>query len=1285
MVSTVTLAEEKTVDSMKDLIEQRSEMKTKESTFQSTIDSSNKSLIGEKSPTKVTLESSKQEFLMEDDGYFTSRANELAAEYNILTEFPSLSKNVNIIGRGLIDQTISFSPINETNGELYKTIDEVLGDGTNSNPKNLAINIFSKIKYTDPENPDIPKYKTLYSTGLKSSGLGIIFEGQETAIPLYFIPSKTKFYQKNNSEIKILSGVNTVVGSTQADFVIELTAKSEQETAGVDFKVEIINNTETTQKFGLVYLANLETKDAITEDNQTRVIQKMDDGKGYYLNNGYRDNYSKIVTELTFPENTGNDPIESEIVEIEDPAPITGFRAITEEGEKTTINPEESEIPTEPDVVEDSNIKLKSLLYEKAPNDGITLNWHMMTEERNLEILPNEDYRAMDAASGIDLSKFKKTNIIPPLKVDSSAYDGLTTLEHYLVFGKANPIKDSLEQLKSGNPSDSSSSSTSSRKTNLNFPYEKENGNKVKNGLGPSFPRIISYTKPLLNTRASKTHFYSYTGKFKSSGDDRLFNSDAQVFSAQGFGIATFKEHKGEKVVDLPVPTPITPNLKGEIRYNRAEEAFISNDGKTILVYGKYELGNEEIPVRVTAKTVGNGGKVQVTYDYLNTINRKDDGNTEFGMYYGLASDVNGKKKESAIKTLGGMDGVYFDEKQADDTSSSPSYYVAYNTRMSDPDAVGPSNILIYDFYAFSGPVGKIEISPWNWRTSGLPQNEYNPKFDESQAKGEKIRRRDSKTGGLLAEDTKSAYFTFVYDNQSLAYEEMGRADLEMRVSDIEIVEYSKPNVSSEKDNTIDNKEDMIYQSIIEQPLDANTSEERYKPIELNIETSYSEFVDAKQSDFSVFGVKNLVETELTSSDYLMAMDESTSKMTLTSKDPVALAVKYDSVRIKQNSKIKYDVPGIEKHYNEAENQFKLPIKATNSWRVLKTKLDGQQEASGLIPQGVDSVSYQKISYEPNFTAIPKENASVGLNSAPGEASKYVTTTYEPVFTFDTLETTYKDNILPIFDNIGTKMVDTVVKSKSFGHAKEIQTPVSVTNEVKMTVKHVITNKQGELETIHDLATPDLDVVPESEVSVKPSDNIADLIKPYEDVIYSGYDFKERIIKDGSGVVIDDITITPTSDFTVELHYTGKITLNQPTGFDFGKHKINLTGYDEQRPKITHENGSSDLGNQLKITNTEGTGSSWKLGVKQTKPMKNGNSILKGELYYIPNVGEAPIIIGENEMSITQSGSDFTIFNQIPLLPETDQKSGVFMDIYSGNKPGQYSDGEITWNLTNAL
>ncbi|MEG0733298.1 MAG: WxL domain-containing protein, partial [Vagococcus sp.] len=196
------------------------------------------------------------------------------------------------------------------------------------------------------------------------------------------------------------------------------------------------------------------------------------------------------------------------------------------------------------------------------------------------------------------------------------------------------------------------------------------------------------------------------------------------------------------------------------------------------------------------------------------------------------------------------------------------------------------------------------------------------------------------------------------------------------------------------------------------------------------------------------------------------------------------------------------------------------------------------------------------------------------------------------------------------------------------------------------------------------------------------------ILKPYIDKEYIGYDFSKRIVKVDNKEV--STNVVPKSNFIVELHYNGKLTVSAPENIYFGKHKLTKGNVDGIRPeKVLAKESSTDYEKPIvSVVDTQGKGGKWALKVSEKKKMhleKDEKEFFKGYLYYVDKKGSRTAIDNTSQSielnDANQVGKD-RIYSTVPLVPN--KSEGLFITASFGNKSGNYINGEILWNLEDA-
>ncbi len=257
-------------------------------------------------------------------------------------------------------------------------------------------------------------------------------------------------------------------------------------------------------------------------------------------------------------------------------------------------------------------------------------------------------------------------------------------------------------------------------------------------------------------------------------------------------------------------------------------------------------------------------------------------------------------------------------------------------------------------------------------------------------------------------------------------------------------------------------------------------------------------------------------------------------------------------------------------------------------------------------------------------------------------------------------------------------------RTTDFKTYRTFRIPYEVVSNVKMTVKHVDQNnnliKKVDMINLPD-QLEDVSLDPETVKAGEPlSKELAKIQKEYEGYDSSG---EKPIIKTNSGSAVTD-DIIPYEDFTVTYKHTGKILMNVTKNIDFKTQKLNIITQKDLSPSTT------DKQTNVSLVNTSSNKKNWKLSVKETAPMKykGVESNLLGTLYFYDKEKNTknPLI---NPYSINNNVFDAgkRLTQKHPIIPNkqvsSQKESGIYLDVFPGNKAGTYSEGELTWSLEN--
>ncbi len=1186
--------------------------------------------------------------------YFHERSELLNNELTVSEEMPVIERELTLNTSVPMQQRITLGSADSVSNKPFAK-KNILGTGTAANPGSLYVNVmdeFSNGSYA----------RSIYNSTTmtdKFSGISIYRPGNtSTTLPLYLDPNMTTYYYQKlatGEEIIKVLGVNKPTFNNKDPFdryVVEYTLVCSPKTNDIDVTVEVTNGTGQAVDLGIMYTTVLNTKGAIAGSTvDTRgPITAVGDNQGVTIQQPGRDVKHDVENTVHFPKKEDNGPANWMIGPYNYINNYTGFnrggesdRATGQGLENGYTLAESKNVAGDDSLVGKpykkgfefntttlSSLRMKTDVKSTQPNESVKMNWKVSFGDKKLEKNETSIYREMDKQSGETLDGFDLVGKVLPIEIDTKRIADGTEVRNFMMFG-AQSSQDTLSSIT--NPT--LPNRTGSK---INIDYRKEK-------VGLMFPRVITYNKNFDNL-VPTSYSYDYVG---GSG------ADNPVYGGSGFGIATFQDHK----VENNVPATILDS-------SQIDEYYVSKDGHSAKVYGMYKFGTgKEIPVKITLESANDKGKARMILEYMNTLDTK----TNFNSFYTVHMDINGNHKTSQMKTLGGTKGVYFQEPSLASLKGA-NYYVAFythNTNNGTP--VDNMNVYNIDDTGFTYPT--------NWEKVGGSETSHVPKFDPSQKKGERLKYRDTLTGEIKESYPAHPGWFFSYASQELDKNDIGRADIELKVSDLEEIIYAPVKIIPEKDKEAHTKAELTYQPIVEQEMFEKMSSEGHKADNVEIVTSFNPYIDVKEEDLTVYAGGDLLDKSL----YTLTVDKQKNEFKLLFKDPVPWDLKGKKVEIKQNSKVitNETTNGIMKYYDKPTESFIFDITAYNSWDVHNDPAE--------LREVQDPVSKEKqlIKYTPTITAEAVKGLTVNSGDSPKAASDYVTITSQPDFDFDRYEAKFKDNKPPEFKGNGDVTFIVVVESKEFGAPIEVYVTVKVVEEVNMTVKHFLKTPAGKTEKLVNLKDNDLKEIPDETKKVKVSDDFSDILKRYQSELILGYNYLETVVKVDNQIEKDHSQV-PAKDFVVELYYDGKVMLDYPETFDFGSHQLSVLGKDEVRPKITKDGNTDDGEMKMQVINTQGQGGVWKLSASQTKEMTNGSDTFKGSIYYVPKPGAEAIELDNTYKKIEVDSQTNQIINRIPLLPkDLSTKAGIYIDINPGNKLGNYTDGEITWSLEDVL
>lgn len=1202
--------------------------------------------------------------LADENSYFDQREKKLDSNFKKQKEIPVIEKKEKKDSEILFNQKITFSALNEKTGKPYSKAN-VLGNGKDDNKGSLSLNIFSEFSNSTYSEST----QGAYDLDNKNSGLSI-FENNDTdsAKPIYFSPDKTNFYSVENedgtNEIKILGMASTDGPSSEYKYVVELSAVTEPDSSDVNVTAEVVNATGEKTNIGLMYTTILNNKEVLNNSNEKFSVKALADNEGLYVYKGDKTNKNELRTEIKFP---GEDAPVNWTVGKENKKQLTNFNNFDEGSNKQTASSKGVEAKEELEISDDLGeknenvVQFKSKLKEVNSDESVKMAWTMASggvmAAAEVYHVGKPQYTEIDKQSGLDLSVrgYTRSNTLKPLKIDDSAYEKETKVVSYMSFGMINsPVV---------------------KKTDfINGKIEAKtdaNKNIANNILPLSFPKIISFTKNFNSAAAGYSYDHKYSGA-DNPGDQQT------PYGGSGFSFATFTDNGRVDNPNINIKRSI---LNGQgTATSRIEELYISEDQKSLYAYGYISQGGINFPVRMQQETVGTRGKVRFSLTYLNPTTESKN----FGFFNAVHIDLSGEHEKSTMYTLGGMKGLYFNENNIEPFrlvggSKYAQYYVAFFTNSTGQGAVSPNNLVVYNVTRAAGGTGMYEY--------GIQGREIaeNPPFNRSQVKDQPIAGRDRASGEIIDTKIKVVHpgFSFVYPIQKVDTGKIARVDQDMRVSDIPSIDYSTVIINPEEDKKFTNKTDLNYQVDIEQKLDSDLVTEENKTEYLTFEFDYTNnLTDIKRSDFEVIeSTTGVADKVLDPTKYQLTLDTETRKVVVTLRDPYLWDMgksKKTTIKVKQKSKIRSNIfedVKFAESYNKVTENFSLPISSFSRYKVLNDETEPETK--------LDKVSNpQLIKYIPDFKTTANQGVLVESNSDAGDASQYVTTTYNKLFDFDDVVVTYKNNVKPTFTGNGNVKFTVVAESKYFAHPVDIDVTVKVTETVKMTVKRLINDKSNKPGPIKDLSNDNFTPIADVDTRVAIAADFKPVLKKEQDKTFDGYDYKNTILKTSAGTIIADQSKVPKDDFIMELYYSGKFIVEQPTGFDFGTQKLSVTETSGVRPKISKNNSEDDTKEKMRIINTVGEDTNWNLFAKESVKMKNGQKPYNGQMFYKATANtKNPIAIGKDYIAIDSNRNNKNMAVSIPLIQND---AGIYLDIYPGNSKGLYSEGEIIWEVRNA-
>lgn len=1238
------------------------------------------------------------------DTYYLARKAELDNLYpsSSTVKFPMIVKTMNTSDRPYT-QYITFGAFNKDKKEPY-SISDAFGTTSGSIQGNPFVNIVNEMAPGDFSS----NVTDAFSKKNDSAGLSVQLASstQTIAKRMDFFSNKTTTYSFKDDNgkdvIKLLSNAK----NDGADYTVEQTIVSDPSDPEVEVTTKVTNATGQMSNFGIAYGFSSEIKGSGMATLSNTFSHYKDMG-GFYSEAPMNEPTKIVSSKIKFPKELSDVPDDWALQDSQfGPVPYRAYRGYSDVGQGrftikgkgmsggfTKIEADNNKSYAEFEKPYLDRVSASVRTASKEPVTGVNMKktpvniandkdlsfqWKMSFTEEKLKRAENSIYNEFDKESKTSLDNFSLINKIPPLEVNTSSLDDITEVKNFLIFGNQNTGKDTLPQIASGIQSQQNDSAVQS---DINKAYR----NTLNVGINT--PRVITYKKGSVNDKPTS---YSYRYEEEKKLTNFSADGNSSFYGGSGFGLATFEN--GHVRVPVSNVFKMEQNKPNEIpavstvNSSMLDEVYRSKDGKTLKLYGRYLMGNGTwIPMCTTVSNIGSIGKVRITFQYQNKLGFK----TDFNSYFSNHMDINGQHTNSRMLTLGDMNGIFFNQKGLMALGTKSNYFVAFYTYNSNRGRA-PKTITTTSYSSSDNlpeDAGHSITYPRNWDAVGGEMDEYTPAFYRGQLKGEEIERRDYKTGKLKPGKNRYPHpgWSFVYSPEPLDVDKVGSSTLEMKVSDIPDIDYSGVKINPESNKVITKKEDLVIKPTYTQKLDSPVSNQFYKPEYLEIFIPNDSYPKVRDNQYKVsMDGKALVENV----DYQKYIDNTTNSTVIKLMDKFLWDNKEEGKDIRKDIVVEqvFDIGSsqeIVKFYDKSTSKFAFDLKSYNVFKIANS--DEPKEE-----QNPHTNAKQYVSYVPDFSAVAKTNTAVNSGTiAPNDPSEFLTLSYNKVFDFDNLEVNYENNVKPVFQGDGMVKFNVVVQSKSFGNPKTVPVEVKVTSNVEMAVHRYLNEKDGtKTNKIKNLKDGSLNDISESPTKVKKLDNFNDILNKLKNDPFLGYEYVSLIVKLKDGTVINDTSKVPESDFVVDLYYKGQVLLDSPQSFDFGEHKLDVRGSSQIEPIISKDGNTDKTKTKMQVINTQGNGSGWKLYASQTKEMKKGNTTFKGSLYYIPKAGDTPIIIDKIAKPINpiEKSKDAAIVNSIPLQSvDANNKTGILVDIYPGNQLGDYTSGEVTWNLQDAL
>ncbi|MEG0431531.1 MAG: hypothetical protein RR536_08100, partial [Anaerovoracaceae bacterium] len=608
----------------------------------------------------------------------------------------------------------------------------------------LMFNLIADFSKKDEKlNKQIKMNRFMDSSSYTDQGLkvGIAPEnkpnGSTTFSNIIFEPNYFKLYKDKTLVNQVLIGL-----SKDKTYMIKVVMIPESKGGKLSIDAELFNLDASSKYVNLEYLQPLEIRGDISKDksvDKRSVAQSLGENKGVYIETPGRTDESMIQTRVEFDPDFGpnnwiifkgdRDRIHpdrynrgSGAADMNKRGMETGYtlyEAPTRFARTGDIYPRgmpfyvrHGSSGDQTYIYDASELSFKTLPQKVSRGESVKMKWRVAIDEVENSKPTDSFYRKFD--TDLEKEDMVLQEKVRPVKIDTSAIDDVMEFEQYLFFNTVF-LQDQYAKFIEAVPGQPTS-------TNGSF-YNA-------NPTSFSLPKIVSFKKnELTKVPISTSNPISYSFLESVGGADKYYG---------GSGVGFIQTDPNTKRISRRIDTINISD--GSI----IDEFYLSKDKKKAVIYGRQYLADgsvlDSMPIKLTLESIGNKGKVKMSYKYMNT-SRFEKG---YRALYTIHMDISGAHAKSTMYTLGNKKGLFFKQQKLngsgthpDITSDETTYYATfYADSFGEKVDMNVTNLNISD-----------TTIPASWKVfNGIPTT--TPDYIDGKA-GEEIWERDNSTGRI--------------------------------------------------------------------------------------------------------------------------------------------------------------------------------------------------------------------------------------------------------------------------------------------------------------------------------------------------------------------------------------------------------------------------------------------------------------------------------------------------------------------------------------------------------